>query len=62
MPHFAVILWETEVTNVGALKLLINAINSVDKHSLHDDEGVIYLLNLHSDLHEEKVSKYIVQI
>ena len=41
---------------------MIIAINSVDKHSLHEVEGEIYLLNLHSDLHEEKVSKYIVQI
>ena len=39
---------------------------SIDKHSLREVEGEIYvfecLLNLHSDLYEEKVSKYIVQI
>ena len=36
MPHFAVILWETEVTNVGALIVSfceINAMKSIDKHS-----------------------------
>ena len=37
MPHFAVILWEAEVTNVGALIVSfcgINAMKSIDKHSL----------------------------
>ena len=36
MPHFAVILWEAEVTNVGALIVSfcgINAMKSIDKHS-----------------------------
>ena len=36
MPHFAVILWEAEVTNVGAVIVSfcgINAMKSIDKHS-----------------------------
>ena len=37
MRHFAVILWEAEVTNAGALIVSfcgINAMKSIDKHSL----------------------------
>ena len=53
MPHFAVILWETEVTNVGALKLWvfcgINAMKFIDKHSLRMVDCEIYWL----------VSKYV---
>ena len=42
---------------------VINAINSIDKHSLREVECEIYvLLNLQSALHEEKAAKYIVQI
>ena len=38
--------------------------NSIDKHSLRDVECEIYgfWILIHSDLHEEKVSKYAVQI
>ena len=54
MPHFAVILWEAEVANVGALKIVsfcgINAMKSIDKHSLRKVDCEIYWM----------VSKYIV--
>ena len=54
MPHFAVILWEAEVTNVGALIVSfcgINAMKSIDKHSfLRKVDCEIYWM----------VSKYIV--
>ena len=53
MPHFAVILWEAEVTNVGALIVSfcgINAMKSIDKHSLRKVDCEIYWT----------VSKYIV--
>ena len=45
MPHFAVILWEAEVTNVGALIVSfcgINAMKSIDKHSLRKVDCEIY--------------------
>ena len=54
MPHFAVILWEAEVTNVGALIVSfcgISAMKSIDKHSfLRKVDTEIYWM----------VSKYIV--
>ena len=54
MPHFAVILWEAEVTNVGALIVSfcgINAMKSIDKRSfLRKVDCEIYWM----------VSKYIV--
>ena len=45
MPHFAVFLWEAEVTNVGALIVSfcgINAMKSIDKHSLRKVDCEIY--------------------
>ena len=54
MPHFAVFLWEAEVTNVGALIVSfcgINVMKSIDKHSfLQKVDCEIYWM----------VSKYIV--
>ena len=54
MPHFAVILWEAEVTNVGALIVSfcgINTMKFIDKHSfLREVDCEIYWM----------VSKYIV--
>ena len=54
MPHFAVILWEAEVANVGALIVSfcgIIAMKSIDKHSfLRKVDCEIYWM----------VSKYIV--
>ena len=54
MPHFAVLLWEAEVTNVIALIVSfcgINAMKSIDKHSfLRKVDCEIYWM----------VSKYIV--
>ena len=60
MPHFAVILWETEVTNVGALKFqVINAINSIDKHSLREVECEIYVYWIYTVIYMKKRSRNI---
>ena len=57
VPHFAVILWETEVTNVGALKFQVsvcNVINSIDKHSLREVECGIYVHWIYTDMKNSK--------
>ena len=66
MPHFALILWETGVTNVGVLKFQVSVWLMRKILSINTPWGWVWnlcSLNLHRhEEFEEKVSKYIVQI